>query len=145
MTRRTGQPPVPDGEGPADVPHRNEILLVGRLAADPADRVLPSGDVLTTWRLIVARGPARRPAARPGRSPGVDTLDCVSADPEVRARVSAAPPGEVLRVEGHLRRRFFRTPAGPASRYEVEAVTVRPVTPPAEGEVQPSRPPVSDV
>ena len=28
--------------------------------------------------------------------------------------------GDRARVEGALRRRFFRTPGGPASRYEVE-------------------------
>src|SRR4051794_27078795 len=37
------------------IEHRNEVLLVGRLSAAPEQRVLPSGDEITVWRLVVAR------------------------------------------------------------------------------------------
>ena len=57
---------VPDmvGRPRTDV---NEVRLVGRLAADPELRELPSGD--TVWNLRVVVEPARRPrrAASAGR------------------------------------------------------------------------------
>lgn len=103
---------------------RNEVLLVGRLAAEPQDRELPSGDRLTALRLVVDR-PDRPERAGVRRGAGVDTIDCV-----VRggAALRAAPTwgaGDVLELQGALRRRFFRTPSGVASRYEVEVVRGR--------------------
>lgn len=104
--------------------HLNEVRLVGRLAAARATKELPSGDVLVTFRLVVDRDPARRRAA-PAQAPTVDTLDCVTWKPDVARRIEAIPPGETVAVEGALRRRFWRTPAGPSSRSEVEVVRAR--------------------
>ncbi len=98
---------------PGDPPEpRNHVELVGRLAADPHARVLPSGDEVHTVRLVV-----QRPEGCVG--PAVDTLDCAAWTPGARRLVGRWRSGDVVAVEGALRRRFWRTPTGPASRYEV--------------------------
>jgi len=50
----------------SDAGHANEVLLIGRLAAEPVRRELPSGDTLVSFRLVVDRLP---PPRRPRRSP----------------------------------------------------------------------------
>ena len=100
----------------------NEVVLVGRVAAAASGRTLPSGDELVTWRLVVDRPPAESTS---GRQVTVDTVDCVAWRPGVRRAAGGWAAGDVVRVEGALRRRFWRSPTGPASRYEVEARAVR--------------------
>ena len=87
----------------------NEVALVGRVAAEPVERTLPSGDVILTWRVIVDRPPPRRPVPEGVRLPLVDALDCVTF-----------AAGDVVRLDGSLRRRFWRAGAITSSRYEVE-------------------------
>lgn len=93
----------------------NEVRLVGRISAGPEERELPSGDVLWTFRLVVARPQGRRR----GRAT-VDALECAVWGGRVRRSVSGWATGDVVEVHGALRRRFFRTGAGAASRVEVE-------------------------
>jgi single-strand DNA-binding protein len=95
---------------PADV---NEVRLTGRISADPEERVLPSGDTVWTFRLVVGR-----PAATAGRQ-RVDTLDCAVWGGRVRGSVAQWRSGDVVEVSGSLRRRFFATGTGRASRVEV--------------------------
>jgi single-strand DNA-binding protein len=98
----------------------NQVYLRGRLADDPALRELPSGDELVVFRLTVPR------ADRPGGSRvRVDSLECTSTSARVRRSVVKARVGDQLEVTGSLHRRFWRSPAGPASRYTVDAATVR--------------------
>jgi single-strand DNA-binding protein len=106
----------------AAVEHRNEVLLVGRLAATPTSRELPSGDVLVQFRVVVTREQA--PAAG-RRAPTVDTLECSAWRKGPQRSLSTCQPGDVLEVEGALRRRFWRAAGGAASRSEVEALRVR--------------------
>lgn len=101
--------------------HVNEVRLRGRLAAIALERTLPSGDVVATFRIVVDR-----PPVRPG-SPStakVDTLDCAAFRADARRRLARIAPGEVIEVEGSLRRRFYRAGAAAASRYEVEVRTL---------------------
>jgi single-strand DNA-binding protein len=100
----------------------NEVVLVGRVAAEASGRTLPSGDELVTWRLVVDRPPADSTTGRPVT---VDTVDCVAWRPALRRAAGTWAAGDVVRVEGALRRRFWRSPTGAASRYEVEARSVR--------------------
>lgn len=96
------------------------MYVVGRLAAEPETRVLPSGDEITVWRIVVERdGP---PVT--GR-PHLDTLECVAWPARLRRAVAGWQPGDDVEVQGALRRRFWRS--GPAlnSRYEIEAQRVR--------------------
>lgn len=95
----------------------NRVYLRGRLAADVEERTLPSGDVIAGFRLTVDR-----PPGEPGK---VDSLDCAALRPRVQRTLQRATPGDILEVEGSLRRRFWRGPAGLASRYEVRVETAR--------------------
>jgi len=94
----------------------NEVCLVGRLS----DRVeiveLPSGDQAATWRLVVRR---HGRGSRVG--PSVDTIDCVSFQKSLIGRALRWEPGTWLRITGALHRRFWQSPTGPRSRYQVEA------------------------
>ena len=110
--------------------HANEVLLIGRLAADPVRRELPSGDPLVSFRLVVARPPGQRRRARGNgasatRAPTVDSLDCAAWRKDVQRSLARMGPGDVLEVHGALRRRFWRTGSGAASRSEVEVTRVR--------------------
>lgn len=115
--------------------HANEVLLIGRLAAAPVRRELPSGDPLVSFRLVVERSPAalrarRGPSTPTSRVPTVDTLDCAAWRKDVQRSLTRATPGDVLEVHGSLRRRFWRTGTGTgaASRSEVEVTRVRRLT-----------------
>lgn len=96
--------------------HRNEVLLVGRVADEPHLTVLPSGDQLVTARLVVNRPPL----AEPGHRARVDTITCTAWSVPLRRRLRGWSAGDVVEVTGALRRRFWRTETGPRSRYEVE-------------------------
>lgn len=93
----------------------NHCTFEGRLSAVAEERTLPSGDVVVTFRLIVPRD-------EPGR---VDTIECQARVKAVRTRVLRIEAGTQLHVEGALRRRFWRSPQGAASRFELEATVVR--------------------
>ena len=92
---------------------RNDVVLRGRLSAPAELRILPSGDPLLTFRLVVRRS---RAEAR-GRS--VDVLTCITYDRGLQRRIAVWQPGDVVEVEGALQRRFWRTGSGTASVCEV--------------------------
>ncbi|HHU10190.1 MAG TPA: single-stranded DNA-binding protein [Intrasporangiaceae bacterium] len=102
----------------------NSVVLVGRVSAEPEVRELPSGDELVTFRLIVGRAP-RRAGGGVGERTTVDVIDIACWNARARRAARTLAPETVVRVEGALRRRFFRTGGGAASRYEVEAASVR--------------------
>ena len=117
---------VAETDRDAVVGHQNEVRLVGRLAAAPVRRELPSGDVLVQFRLVVERGGTARSARKTGRrAPTVDTLECAAWRKDVQRALQRCQPGDVVEVHGALRRRFWRSPGGAASRSEVEAVRLR--------------------
>ncbi|WP_460933337.1 single-stranded DNA-binding protein [Phycicoccus ginsengisoli] len=98
----------------------NEVRLVGRVSGSGQERELPSGDEVVSLRIVVPRT---------GRSPrrttaSVDTIDVACWTTRLRRTARGLADGDVVQVEGSLRRRFFHTGAGAASRYEVEAVTL---------------------
>lgn len=101
----------------------NEVRLSGRLAAEAAERDLPSGDAVVQLRLVVRRPPGR--AGVTGSAAVVDTIDLACWTPVLRRRALALRVGDIVEIEGSLRRRFWRGPAGPASRYEVEVASLR--------------------
>ena len=122
---RRGEAP---GAGLEPVPEpletRNDVALVGRVAAPAEERTLPSGDVLATWRLIVDR-PRGRAVPEGVRTVPVDTLDCVAWTAGARRTARSLAAGDVVAVDGALRRRFWRAGAGAVSRCEVEVATVK--------------------
>jgi single-strand DNA-binding protein len=102
-------------------PTLNEVRLRGRLADAPTVRELASGDVLAVFRVIVDRPPGGRVR--------VDTIECSTTKPRVRRSLARSQLGDQVDIQGSLRRRFWRTPTGPASRYAVEVDSVRIVKP----------------
>jgi single-strand DNA-binding protein len=102
--------------------HRNEVHLVGRVSADPVLLTLPSGDSVVSVRLVVERP---RPPAGHGRRQQVDTLACAGWIPALRRTLLRWGPGDVVEVDGSLRRRFWRAEGVPQSRYEVELSVAR--------------------
>lgn len=107
--------------------HRNDVTLVGRLSAGPVVRDLPSGDAVTSWRLVVERTPRNGLSGdQPSRANRtVDALECATFLPEVAQVMASAQSGDLLEVKGALRRRFWRSSTGVASRYEVETTAAR--------------------
>lgn len=116
--------PAPHAPGPAPGvdPDTNRVVLTGKVTTAPAERELPSGDVITTFRVSVPRG--RTPMS--GRSAStVDWMDCVTAASRCRRAVAGWQVGDVVRVEGVLRRRFYRSEGGGGSALEVEVLNAR--------------------
>ena len=105
------------------VGHRNEVVLTGRLSGVPEERELPSGDVVMTFRVVVARPESRQPAGV--RRASVDTIDCAAWTAAARRALAGWVDGDVVEVRGALRRRFFQGAAGSQSRMEVEVARVR--------------------
>ena len=113
---------------------RNHVILRGRVAADPTSLELPSGDPLVTVRLVVRRpdpgeqrgSQPRGSGARAGQS--VDTLDCSAWRPRVRRSVLSWAAGDVVEVQGAVRRRFWRGPVGLQSRWEIEVESAHRLT-----------------
>ena len=94
------------------------------MSGQPTVRVLPSGDELVSWRLVVGRD--NRGLSPSGRQlPTVDTIDCVAFKAGVRRVANRWVGGEVIEVRGELRRRFWRGAAGAASRCEVEVLQIK--------------------
>lgn len=108
-----------------DVPEaRNEVILWGRVPAEPEERVLPSGDQISVLRVVI---PRRKVRSRPGGTARkqVDTIDVVCWTARTRRTAAGLAAGDWVEVEGPLRRRFFGGPTGRQSRYEVEAQVLR--------------------
>jgi single-strand DNA-binding protein len=99
-----------------DDEHVNEVRLSGRVSGEPQGRELPSGDRLLSVRIVVPRPPHRRR----GRGATVDTIDCVAWTSRPRAVLAAMRVGDIVLVEGALRRRFWRGQHGLASKMEVD-------------------------
>ncbi len=98
----------------------NEVTLVGRLGATVAERELPSGDIVTTFSVVVDRPPRDvRGSAK------VDSITCQTFSGPVGARVMSWEPGVWVHVGGVLRRRFWRSGGGANSILEVQANSVR--------------------
>jgi len=111
----------------AVVEGHNEVVLAGRVSGEPTVRVLPSGDELVSWRVVVGRDNRRiSPGGR--QLPTVDTIDCVAFKAGVRRTAARWTGGEVIEVRGELRRRFWRGAQGAASRCEVEVLEIRKIS-----------------
>ena len=97
----------------------NEVIVGGRVSAPPEERELPSGDTVVQLRLVVPRSATHARVGGGGAT--VDTIDVACWTKALQRKAIRLKPGDLITVRGALRRRFWRSPAGPASRYEVEA------------------------
>jgi len=118
-----------DSTAAASVPTINEVIVGGRMSNAPEERELPSGDTVVQFRVVVPRSGPRVRAG--GGAATVDTIDVACWTKPLQRKALRLKPGDLVTVRGALRRRFWRSPAGAASRYEVEAaVLVRGVVAP---------------
>ncbi|MDQ3423318.1 MAG: single-stranded DNA-binding protein [Actinomycetota bacterium] len=111
---------APEPDDAVATKHRNEVVLQGRLAAAAEHRELPSGDQLLSFRIIVDRERDRTDVPR-----RVDTIDCVAWSARTQRSVRGWAAGDLVSVEGAVRRRFRRSDQGPLSRVEVEVRRAR--------------------
>ncbi|MEY4438532.1 MAG: hypothetical protein RL249_944 [Actinomycetota bacterium] len=84
----------------------NDLLLRGRVSAPATTKELPSGDKVVEFRLIVTRAERE----------GVDTLDI--------AAWLTLQGDEWIEVSGSIHRRFWQSPTGVASRWQIEATEI---------------------
>jgi len=100
----------------------NTVVLRGRVSSAPAVRELPSGTVITTFRVSVPRA---RTVMTSGSRQSVDWVDCAAWGARVRRAVAAWEVGDRVEIGGALRRRFYTATGGSGTRLEVEVLTAR--------------------
>ena len=100
----------------------NTVTLRGRVSSAPVERELPSGAVISTFRVSVAR--ARTPMTTGSRQTS-DWVDCTAWSARSRRSVGGWGVGDRVELTGALRRRYFRSGTGPGTRLEVEVLTAR--------------------
>jgi len=92
----------------------NDLLLRGRVSAPATSKELPSGDKVVEFRLIVTRTERE----------GVDTLDIAAWSAKCRKSALALEGDEWVEVSGSIHRRFWQSPTGVASRWQIEAAEI---------------------
>ena len=97
----------------------NDVRLMGRVSTVPEEKTMPSGSVLVSFRIVTDRPPSDQSGVR------VDALDCSSWSARVRRSALTWHKGDVVEVSGAVRRRFFATATGRASRVEIEVSAAR--------------------
>lgn len=110
----------------------NAVHLVGRVSSGPEARVLPSGDEVVQFRVVVPRPTPRGAAARRGgveRRAQVDAIEVACWSARTRAAAMRLSVDDYADLEGSLHRRFYAAGQGRVSRYEVEARRLRRVRP----------------
>jgi single-strand DNA-binding protein len=101
---------------------QNSVYVVGRLSSEGEELILPSGDVLLRFRVVIPRPLKMRQAAT---KTTVDTLDCYVMGAALRKRVEKFEVGQVVELEGAIRRRFWKAGASVASRVEIEVLSIK--------------------
>jgi len=96
----------------------NEVRLVGRVTSLAIAKVLPSGDKVVEFRVVIGREKIRN-----GKKE-VDSLDIAAWSASARRSALAVKIDTWVEVRGSVRRRFWRAPNGLASRWQVEASDV---------------------
>ena len=92
----------------------NDLLLRGRVSAQAVEKELPSGDKVVEFRLIVTRAERE----------GVDTLDIAAWSAKSRKTALTLKPDQWVEISGSIHRRFWQSPGGLASRWQVEAIEI---------------------
>jgi single-strand DNA-binding protein len=92
----------------------NDVMLRGRVSDVAVEKILPSGDKVVEFRLIVSRLELT----------GVDTLDIAAWSSKSRKTALSLKPDEWIEISGAIHRRFWKAPTGLASRWQVEAAEI---------------------
>jgi single-strand DNA-binding protein len=113
----------------------NSVRIRGRVSTAAQERELPSGTTIVTVRLSMAREPTPMTT---GSRQTHDWVDCAAWGGRARRTVAGWRTGDVVEVEGALRRRFYRGGSSTSTRLEVEVLTARtlsraPVPSPPDG------------
>ena len=96
----------------------NRVELTGRVSSEAQTIELPSDDPLVKFRIVV-------PRLKPVTKATVDTLDCVAFKSVAIRKINKLEIGDIVTVTGQLRRRFWKTGAGVASRVEIEVDSIK--------------------
>ena len=96
----------------------NQVFLVGRVTSLAVEKLLPSGDKVVEFRVVIGRDKSR------GRKKEVDSLDIAAWSSKARKSALSLKIDTWVQVSGSVRRRFWRAPTGLASRWQVEASEV---------------------
>ena len=91
------------------------VELVGRLGKVVDHKVLPSGDQLTTFSVVVDR----KVSEQIGRTT-FDTIPCQTSRVSLASKVIQWEAGTEVIAQGVLRRRFWRSESGLGSALEVD-------------------------
>lgn len=91
----------------------NSVHLIGRVTSLAEDIQLPSDTVLTRFRIVV-------PRAKPTTKTTVDTIDLVAMKAGLQRKARSLSVGDIVEVEGEIRRRFWKAGMSVASRVEIE-------------------------
>jgi len=97
----------------------NSVHLCGRVSSLAVSKQMPSGDMVVEFRLVVDRK-SKRAVERE-----VDTVDITSWLARPQKRALSLKINDWVEVEGSIRRRFWKSPSGLASRWQVEASQLR--------------------
>ena len=97
---------------------KNEVNLVGRVTSLAVEKMLPSGDRVVEFRLVIGRDKSR------GSKKEVDSLDIAAWSSKTRKAALSLKIDTWVEIKGSVRRRFWRAPTGLASRWQVEASEV---------------------
>ena len=93
----------------------NEVYLVGRITSKTGEKKLPSGDLVSEFRMVIDRGK---------KAGAIDTIDVAAWKASLRKRISAIEIDTWIEVKGSVRRRFWQSATGLASRWQVEATEI---------------------
>jgi single-strand DNA-binding protein len=115
---------------PPDHQSVNLVRLSGRVSAAPEARLLPSGDEVVSFRLVVPRSPTARRRSKQR----VDTIECSAWTARLRRTVRRLEAGDAVTVSGELRRRFTRGASGPMSWVNVDLATCERVADASDGD-----------
>lgn len=89
----------------------NDVLLRGRVSAAATTKELPSGDKVVEFRLIITRD----------ERAGFDTLDIAAWSAKSRKIATALQSDEWVEISGSIHRRFWQSPVGVSSRWQINA------------------------
>ena len=98
----------------------NQVTLIGRLSGEATEKVLPSGSKVVEFRLII-----EREKDRSGSKQLVDTIDIATWSSAGRKSALKLDENAWISVNGAIRRRFWQSPTGLASRWQVEASEIK--------------------
>ena len=84
----------------------NEVFLVGRVTSLAIEKILPSGDKVVEFRVVIGRAKSR------GAKKEVDSLDIAAWSATARKAALAVKIDSWVQVSGSVRRRFWRAPTG---------------------------------